>query len=324
MTSTTTNKRINPQHALLGGMIVSMGGSVSEPVKQPEYDPEDLVAIKLAEEQKKAADLAAQTEMIYTRNKEVWKTTNRDILEDHCVKEGLNFSKEAIDAAHARYVAELQAAEEAKAKADAAKEAASKAAEAAARTPVTPPVTPPTTTDPTSTPTSEPATKPLDDESLRLLAIRPRLGEVITSMWDTASLGKGVPLVIAGIERDFKVHLGTLSQEVYKAYQTSKGSDDTLQALIKQHTPRLPSPSTPPVTPPQTPTIPPQGPNSSTNPAQLPNSVPEGVVTGVGGGVTGVSKGGVQDILEIVQRNMKLTDEQAISSFRSEYGTSRV
>ena len=43
-------------------MIVSMGGSVSEPVKQPEYESEDLAAIKLAEEQKKAADLAAQTE----------------------------------------------------------------------------------------------------------------------------------------------------------------------------------------------------------------------------------------------------------------------
>ncbi len=119
---------------------MTVGGISREPVKQPEYDPEDLAAIKLAEEQKKAADLAAQTESIYTRNKEFWKATNRDILEAHCVKEGLNFSKEIIDAAHAKYVAELQAAEEAKAKADAA-EAERKAAETAARTPPTTPLT---------------------------------------------------------------------------------------------------------------------------------------------------------------------------------------
>jgi hypothetical protein len=267
--------------------------------------------------------MSRQTELIYTRNKEVWKATNRQTLEDHLVKEGLPFSKEVVDAAHARYVAELQAAEEAK-----AKEEARKAAEAATKTPTK---TPPNTVTPINT-----SQKPLDVESLRLLAIRPRLGEVITSMWDTASLGKGVPLVIAGIERDFKVHLGTLSQEVYKAYQTSKGSEDTLQHLIKQHTPRLPSPSTPPVTPPQTSQTTPQDPNSSTNQPQLPNSVPEGGVkvgvdggvhgsgSDVGGGVKGGVEGVVEGVVDIVERNMKLTAEQVISSLRCEYGTSRV
>ena len=83
-------------------------------------------------------DLAAQTEMIYTRNKEVWKATNRDTLEGHLIKECLPFSKDSVDAAHARYVAELQVADEAK-----AKEEARKAAEVA-KTPPTPHYYPPT------------------------------------------------------------------------------------------------------------------------------------------------------------------------------------
>jgi len=117
--------------------------------------------------------LATQTESIYIRNKEVWKTTNRDTIEDHCVKEGLNFSKEAIDAAHAKYVAELQAADEAKARADAAEAERKKAAETAATPPLTPTATPPQTTDPSSTPTPDPSTKPLDEETRLLLELAP-------------------------------------------------------------------------------------------------------------------------------------------------------
>jgi hypothetical protein len=111
---------------------------LSEPVKKADYDPEDVETIKLAEEQKKAADLATQTESIYTRNKDVWKATNRQILEDHLVKEGIEFSKETVDAAHARYVAEIQAADEAKAKADAARKAAENPSEYSSNSPSKP------------------------------------------------------------------------------------------------------------------------------------------------------------------------------------------
>jgi len=64
---------------------------------------------------------------LYTRIRDVWKTINRGDIEQHLIKEGLPFTKEAVDAAHAKYVAELQAADE---KAKAAEEAR-KAAESA-------------------------------------------------------------------------------------------------------------------------------------------------------------------------------------------------
>ncbi len=138
---------------------------LSEPVKKADYDLEDVEANKLTEEQKKAAELAPQTESIYTRNKEVWKATNGDILEDHLVKEGLPFSKDSVDAAHARYVAELQAAEEAKAKEEARKEAERKATETAANPSTNPPTTSPTTANPPTT-----SSKPLMEETKLLLA----------------------------------------------------------------------------------------------------------------------------------------------------------
>ena len=145
-------------------------------------------------------------------------------------------------------------------------------------------------------------------------------------MWNHSALGKGTTPVIAAIERDFKVHLPLLSQEVYQAFKASKGGDETLQGLIKRYTPY---PTTHPIThltPTSTPTIPPQDPNSSTNQPQLPNSVPEGgVKVGVDGGVHGSGsdvgggvKGGVEGMVDIVERNLKLTAEQAISSRESE------
>jgi hypothetical protein len=267
---------------------------LSEPVKKADYDPEDLAAIKLAEEQKKAADLAAQTQSIHTRNREFWKTTNRDILEQHCVTEGMDFTKEAIDAAHAMYVKELQdidekKAQEEKAKEEAAKEAARKAAETAVTPTSTPTITPPQTTTPTVTPTPDPSTKPLDEETRTLLELAPHLPDVVITMWNHASLGKGTGPLIAAVERDFKAHLPLLAQEVYQASKASKGDDGVLQGLVKRYTPHPTTHQTttvtPTVTPTSTPTIPPQDPNSSTNQAQLPNSVPEGgVKVGVDGG----------------------------------------
>jgi hypothetical protein len=223
------------------------------------------------------------------RNKDVWKATIRQTLEDHLVKEGIEFSKEAVDAAHARYVAEIQAGEEAKAKEEKAKaeavEAARKAAETAATPPLTPTATPPQTTDPSSTPTPDPSTKPLDEETRLLLELAPHLPDVIIDMWNHSALGKGTTPVIAAIERDFQVHLPLLAQEVYQAFKASKGGDETLQGLIKRYTPHPTTHLTPTVTPTSTPTIPPQDPNSSTNQALQPNSVPEGgVKVGVDGG----------------------------------------
>jgi hypothetical protein len=85
--------------------------------------------------------LATQTESIYTRNKEVWKTTNRDILEKHLVDDGLPFSKESVDAAHALYVKELQDIDEKKAQEEKAKADAERKKGAA-----NPPPSPPTNT----------------------------------------------------------------------------------------------------------------------------------------------------------------------------------
>jgi hypothetical protein len=306
-------------------MIVSMGGSVSEPVKQPEYDPEDLAAIKLAMEQKKAAEVIAQTQSIHTRNREVWKATNRDVLEKHLIDEGLPFMKESVDAAHAKYVAELQQADELKAKEEKAKadavEAARKAAETAAKTPQSTPAA-------TENPVENPA-KPLDAETQRMLAILPRLAEVITDMWHNSVVGQGWQFISRTTENKYGVRLAKLAQEVYAAYTSSKGSEEGLQALLKL---RVPPQSTPTSTTTTTP-ITPQGPKSSTNQTQLPNGVLNEVVNGVVKGVvvgdTGVVKEVVQEvpvevfnILDIVQRNLKLTTEQAIS-LRSEYGTRR-
>ncbi|MGA3405780.1 MAG: hypothetical protein ABSD49_08630 [Candidatus Bathyarchaeia archaeon] len=284
---------------------------MSEPVKQPEYDPEDLAAIKLAEEQKKAADLAAQTESIYIRNKEVWKTTNRDILEDHCVKEGLNFSKEAIDATHAKYVAELQIADEAKAKADAAEAGRKKIAESASGSD-------------TST------VKPLDSdktainvETQRLLDIAPHLTEVITDMWNASTLRQGWEFVVSVIETKHKVALTALSREVYTAYKTSKGSEEALKQLIQQHAPRQIATQDIQNTTPganKTAIIPVGDQKSSVNQAPQPNiaagRVPESVPD--------TSTSPPNTVLDVFERNLKLTAEQVISSLRCEYGTSRV
>ena len=253
--------------------------------------------------------MATQTESIYTRNKDVWKATNRDILEAHCVKEGIDFTKDIIDVVHARYVAELQAAEEAKAKADAAEAERKKAAETTSTTPPTTHVT----TPPTMEHPAEYSTKPLDEETRRVLDLAPRIGEVITTMWNTSSLGKGTPIVISAIEEKYKVHLGALSREVYEAYKASKGSEDTLQALIKQHAQRPTTPSSTRSSTPSTAIIPLESQKSSTNqtpqPIIAPNGVPSGVVSGPVGAVSGVPEG----IVEVFERNLKLTTEQAIS-----------
>jgi hypothetical protein len=202
--------------------------------------------------------------LIYTRNKEVWKATNRDILEKHLVDEGIDFNKDSVDAVHARYVAELQAADEAKVKAEEAK-AKAKAAETAASTPPTTPLT-------TEHPAEHPV-KPLDEEAQRMLALLPRLTEVITDMWNASAIGQGWQLVAKATENKYGARLAKLSGEVYIAYQSSKGSEEGLQALLKQRAPRPAVPqnpqSTPSTTPPTT-IITPQDQKSSTNQTQLP------------------------------------------------------
>jgi len=211
-------------------------------------------------------------------------------------------------------VAELQAAEEAK-----AKEEARKAAEAATKTPTK---TPPNTVTPINTPINT-SQKPLDVETQRLLDIAPHIGDVITDMWNASALGKGWGIVTTAIETKHKVSLGTLAREVYLAYKASKGSEEVLQQLIKTHAPHQTGPQNP-QTPTTTPPISPEAPNSSTNQAPSPNIAPGGGVdTGVG--AVGGAPGCAVDIgVGVFERNMKLTDEQAISSFRCEYGTSRV
>jgi hypothetical protein len=206
-------------------------------------------------------------------------------------------------------------------KADAAEAERKKDAETTSTTPPTTHVTtPPTTEHPAEYPT-----KPLDEETRRLLELQPRIGEVITTMWNTSSLGKGTPIVISAIEEKFQVHLGALSREVYEAYKASKGSEDTLQALIKQHAQRPTTPSSTPSGTPPTTLITPQDPKSSTNqppqPIIAPNGVPSGVVDGVVTPPVGAVSGVPEGIVEVFERNMKLTAEQAISSFGSEYGT---
>jgi hypothetical protein len=140
------------------------------------------------------------------RNKDVWKATNRQTLEDHLVKDGIEFSKEAVDAAHAKYAGEIQASDEAKAKADAARKATENSSS--------------TTMNPSENPSEYPSKSP--------------------SKWQ---------FVATAIEIKYGVRLGALSREVYIAYKTSKGSEEALQVLIKQHAPHQTGPQNPQSTP---------------------------------------------------------------------------
>jgi hypothetical protein len=264
---------------------------LSEPVKKADYDPEDVETIKLAEEQKKAADLATQTESIYTRNKDVWKATNRQTLEDHLVKEGIEFSKQAVDAAHAKYVGEIQASDEAKAKADAERKAAE-----------------------TSSSTSS---KPLDEETQRMLDLTPRLAEVITDMWNASAMRRGWDFVTTTIDTKYGVHLVALSRKVYIAYNKSKGSDEGLKDLIQQHAPRPTGPQNPQSTPPEPrpePQITPEDQKSSTNQALTPNTAAGRGSDTVSDATKSPPSGVPDEVLNVFSAARMLTDEQVISS----------
>jgi hypothetical protein len=144
--------------------------------------------------------------------------------------------------------------------------------------------------------------------------------EIITEMWDKAGMGQGWVFVSKAVEKRFGSPFGNLTKEVYDAYKASKGSEVALNELIRQHTPHQIDPQVAPqITNPN-----PEGPNSSTNQAQLPDKGKEGVTEGLGEGNNGAGKGATEGVVDIVERNLKLTAEQAISSLRSEYGTSRV
>jgi hypothetical protein len=163
-------------------------------------------------------------------------------------------NKDSVDVVHARYVAELQAAEEEKAQEEARKEAEHKAAESASNSDTK-------TVKPAESDANSDA-KPLDAETRRLLAIAPHIGDVITDMWNASALGKGWGIVTIAIETKRKVSLGTLAREVYLAYKASKGSEEVLQQLIKTHAPHQTGPQTPQTptpTPITTPQISPEG-----------------------------------------------------------------
>ena len=194
--------------------------------------------------------------------------------------------------------------QEEKAKADAAEAERKKAAETASNDDVS-----------TNKNTVKPAgvdvksdVKPIDPEMQRLLDIGPNIVEVINDMWTASALRKGWKLVVSSIEEKHGVELGTLSREVYTAYRKSNGSEEGLQELVKRHAPRQTTIKTPQDTM-SAPIKTPEDSKSSTNQALVPN--------------TGADIH-PDTTADIVERNMKLTDEQVISSLRCEYGTSRV
>jgi hypothetical protein len=205
-------------------------------------------------------------------------------IEQHLIKEGIPFSKESLDAAHAKYVNELQQADE-KAKAEEAR----KAAENSSSTPKT----------------------AVNQETLRLLELTPRMPEIITDMWNASMMRQGWVFVASAIEKKYSVHLGALSREVYQAFKASNGSEEGLQVLIKRYSQR---PTAPPTAPPganQPAIIPPTDPKSSTNQAPQPNT---------GADIHPDTRADIvpDTVLELFERNRKLSDEQA-DSFKSKF-----
>lgn len=62
--------------------------------------------------------------------------------------------------------------------------------------------------------------------------------EVITDMWNASMIRQGWQFVDSIIKTTRKVALTELAKQVYSAYTASKGSDEPLKELVKQHVPR--------------------------------------------------------------------------------------
>ena len=147
-----------------------------------------------------------------------------------------------------------------------------------------------------------------------MLDIAPRITAVITDMWNASSLRQGWELVVTATEEKYGVRLVALAREVYTAYKRSKGSEEALKELIKQHEPHqtaTQNPQTPPQTSNQTAITTPEGPNSSTNQAPQPNIAPNSAPGSA-------PEGAPDEVVAHFERNRKLSDEQA-DSFKSKF-----